>query len=64
MATEDDEIDEETYEKVIAVMREIERARDEGKLDRSKWRRERDKAKKIAGKFWGEVAEAFENLKP
>lgn len=63
MATED-EVPDEVFDAVKAIANEIERRHDAATLSKDQYKRLRNKAKTAAGKWWGELAEAIENLKP
>lgn len=65
MATEeDDDVPDDVFEAVKTIANEIERRRDCGTLSKDQYKRLKSKAKKAAGSWWGELAEAIENLKP
>lgn len=64
MANQNDEVPDEVFEAVKTIANEIERRRDAGTLSKDQFKRLKAKAKEAAGQWWGELAEAFEDLKP
>ncbi len=64
MTNEDDEIPDEVFDAFKAIANEIERRKEEKTLSVDQYKRLKKKAKEVAGKWWPELAEAIENLKP
>ena len=64
MANEDDDVPDDVFDAFKEIANEIERRRDAGTLSKDQLKRLKAKAKQVAGKWWGELAEAIESLKP
>lgn len=64
MQTDDAEIPDDVFDAVKAIANEIEKRKDAGTLSKDQYKRLKAKAKEAAGKWWSDLVDAIDRLKP